>query len=94
MSDENGLAGMGAVIQIDESRIRDHRGETVRGTVEETPNAEGAHLAPTRAFAGLAPGFASLGGIIASPNDCTPSLTVRLFTERHRGVGEPMTRTQ
>jgi len=27
---------MGQVIQIDEARIRDHLGEMVRGTVEET----------------------------------------------------------
>ena len=36
MSDEN---PMGQVIQIDEARIRDHLGEMVRGTVEETSNA-------------------------------------------------------
>src|ERR1700749_2459497 len=36
MSDEN---PMGQVIQIDEGRIRDHLGEMVRGTVEETLNA-------------------------------------------------------
>ena len=36
MSDEK---PMGQVIQIDEARIRDHRGELVRGTVEETLNA-------------------------------------------------------
>src|SRR3979409_1480465 len=36
MSDEN---PMSQVIQIDEARIRDHLGEMVRGTVEETPNA-------------------------------------------------------
>jgi putative transposase len=30
---------MGYVIQIDEARIRDHLGEMVRGTVEETLNA-------------------------------------------------------
>src|SRR6476661_853046 len=30
---------MGQVIQIDEARIRDHLGELVRGTVEETLNA-------------------------------------------------------
>ena len=29
---------MGHVIQIDEARIRDHLGEMVRGTVEETLN--------------------------------------------------------
>jgi transposase-like protein len=39
MSDENGLKGMGEVIQIDEARIRDHLGEMVRGTVEEALNA-------------------------------------------------------
>jgi hypothetical protein len=33
MGDEN---PMGQVIQIDEARIRDHLGEMVRGTVEET----------------------------------------------------------
>src|SRR6476469_4323631 len=32
-------ARMGQVIQIDEARIRDHLGEMVRGTVEETLNA-------------------------------------------------------
>src|SRR3979409_2729732 len=36
MSDEN---PMSQVIQIDEVRIRDHLGEMVRGTVEETLNA-------------------------------------------------------
>ena len=30
---------VGQVIQIDEARIRDHLGELVRGTVEETLNA-------------------------------------------------------
>jgi putative transposase len=30
---------MAQVIQIDEARIRDHLGEMVRGTVEETLNA-------------------------------------------------------
>ena len=30
---------MGQVIKIDEARIRDHLGEMVRGTVEETLNA-------------------------------------------------------
>lgn len=39
MSDDNGLKAMGQVIQIDEARIRDHLGEMVRGTVEETLNA-------------------------------------------------------
>ena len=36
MSEEK---SMGQVIQIDEARIRDHLGEMVRGTVEETLNA-------------------------------------------------------
>jgi putative transposase len=36
MSDEK---SMGQVIQIDEARIRDHLGDMVRGTVEETLNA-------------------------------------------------------
>ncbi|MEY9365286.1 putative transposase [Bradyrhizobium yuanmingense] len=36
MNDGN---AMGQVIQIDEARIRDHLGEMVRGTVEETLNA-------------------------------------------------------
>jgi putative transposase len=35
----NGENAMGQVIQIDEARIRDHLGEMVRGTVEETLNA-------------------------------------------------------
>jgi len=39
MSDESGVRAMGQVIQIDEARIRDHLGEMVRGTVEETLNA-------------------------------------------------------
>ena len=30
---------LGKVVQIDESRIQDHLGELVRGTVEETLNA-------------------------------------------------------
>jgi hypothetical protein len=45
MSDEK---PMGQVIQIDEARIRDHLGEMVRGTVEETLNAGlGAQLSCT-----------------------------------------------
>ena len=39
MSEDDGLKSMGQVIQIDEARIRDHLGEMVRGTVEETLNA-------------------------------------------------------
>jgi len=40
MSEDNGLKAMGQVIQIGEARmIRDHLGEMVRGTVEETLNA-------------------------------------------------------
>ncbi len=40
MSDEKEQAKpMGQVIQIDEARIKDHLGEMVRGTVEETLNA-------------------------------------------------------
>ena len=40
MSDEKTMGQvMGQVIQIDEARIRDHLGEMVRGTVEETLNA-------------------------------------------------------
>ena len=39
MSEDDGLKAMGKVIQIDEARIRDHLGEMVRGTVEETLNA-------------------------------------------------------
>ena len=39
MNEDDGLKAMGQVIQIDEARIRDHLGETVRGTVEETLNA-------------------------------------------------------
>ena len=57
MSDEK---PMGQVIQIDEARIRDHLGELVRGTVEETLNAmldaeadqlcgAGDHRAPKKA---------------------------------------------
>jgi transposase-like protein len=39
MSDEQKGETMGQVIQIDEARIKDHLGEMVRGTVEETLNA-------------------------------------------------------
>src|ERR1700691_1133863 len=39
MNEDDGLKAMGQVIQIDEARIRDHLGEMVRGTVEETLNA-------------------------------------------------------
>src|SRR3954466_10707355 len=39
MSEDDGLKAMGQVIQIYEARIRDHLGEMVRGTVEETLNA-------------------------------------------------------
>jgi putative transposase len=39
MKEENEGRPMGQVIKIDEGRIRDHLGEMVRGTVEETLNA-------------------------------------------------------
>ena len=39
MKEENEGRPMGQVIKIDEARIRDHLGELVRGTVEETLNA-------------------------------------------------------
>jgi len=39
MKEENEGKPMGQVIKIDEARIRDHLGEMVRGTVEETLNA-------------------------------------------------------
>ena len=39
MKEENEGRPMGQVIKIDEARIRDHLGEMVRGTVEETLNA-------------------------------------------------------
>ena len=42
MSDEK---TMGQIIQIDEVRIRDHLGEMVRGTVEDTDKGPGARVA-------------------------------------------------
>ena len=39
MKEEDEGKLMGQVIKIDEGRIRDHLGEMVRGTVEETLNA-------------------------------------------------------
>ena len=39
MKEEDEGKLMGQVIKIDEARIRDHLGEMVRGTVEETLNA-------------------------------------------------------
>ena len=39
MDDKPGTRPMGQIIQIDETRIRDHLGEMVRGTVEEALNA-------------------------------------------------------
>ena len=39
MSNDKKGEEMGQVIQIDDTRIKDHLGEMVRGTVEETLNA-------------------------------------------------------
>lgn len=39
MDEDRETKPMGQVIQIDEARIKDHLGEMVRGTVEETLNA-------------------------------------------------------
>ena len=39
MSTDKKGEDMGQVIQIDDARIKDHLGEMVRGTVEETLNA-------------------------------------------------------
>lgn len=59
---------MGQVIQIDEARIRDHLGETVRGTVEGTLNAmlERSRRKPT-GFAGRAGTSAARRGKILEP---------------------------
>ena len=53
MSDEK---TMGEVIQIDEARIRDHLGEMVRGTVEETLNAMLISFAAQGAMSAAKPG--------------------------------------
>lgn len=39
MDEKTGTKSMGQVIQIDETRIRDHLGEMVRGAAEEALNA-------------------------------------------------------
>jgi hypothetical protein len=59
MSDEN---PMGQVIQIDEARIRDHLGEMVRGTVEETLNAMLDAAVTSAARLGRTPGLAATIG--------------------------------
>jgi hypothetical protein len=43
MSDERGIKPLGQIVQIDEARIRGHRGEKVRRKIEETlPSATAA----------------------------------------------------
>ena len=39
MSDDSEKQALGKVVQIDEGKIRDHLGELVKGTVEDTLNA-------------------------------------------------------
>jgi hypothetical protein len=48
MSEDDGLKAMGQVIQIDEARIRDHLGEMVRGTVEETLRGDTGQPGPRK----------------------------------------------
>ena len=83
MSDEK---PMGQVIQIDEGRIRDHLGEMVRGTVEETLNAM---LDADNSFAGQrVTNAAKLGRILelaAMNGRCRPALA-RLVS-RFRSCG-------
>jgi putative transposase len=66
MSDEK---TMGQVIQIDEARIRDHRGEMVRGTVEETLNAMLDAEADRLCGAGR---YERSAGLAAMIGRCTP----------------------
>jgi len=68
MSDET---PMGQVIQIDEARIRDHLGEMVRGTVEETLNARsGSVMQCTALSAQRVPG--RIVGLGAMSGRCIP----------------------
>ena len=62
MSDEK---PMGQVIQIDEARIRDHLGEMVRGTVEETlcPSSDDLRLVRRFAKRGSGSSGVRLGGL-------------------------------
>jgi len=68
MNDEN---AMGQVIQIDEARIRDHLGEMVRGTVEETLNAlldaEADRLCGAGRYVSIGIGMGPLIGIQEGP---------------------------
>jgi putative transposase len=47
---ESGSKALGAVVQIDDGKIRAHLDEVVRVTVEETLNAEADHLCGARKY--------------------------------------------
>ena len=68
MKEENEGRPMGQVIKIDETRIRDHLGEMVRGTVEETLNAIVQVRDRGRAHPGTPKGF---GDILHTPDRYT-----------------------
>ena len=72
MSDEK---PMGQVIQIDEARIRDHLGEMVRGTVEETLNAMLDAEADRLCGAGVtsAARLGRIPGLAATSGRCRPA---------------------
>ena len=84
MSDEK---AMGQVIQIDEARIRDHLGEMVRGTVEETLNA--MLDAEADRFAGpdvtSAAKLGRIRGLAATSERCRPVLAK--LVSRFRSCG-------
>src|SRR5215208_1691907 len=64
---------MGQVIQIDEARIRDHLGEMVRGTVEETLNAMLDAEADQLCGAGRAARLGKIPGLAVTSGRCRPA---------------------
>ena len=89
MSDEK---AMGQVIQIDEARIRDHLGEMVRGTVEETLNAMLDAEADQLCGAGRyeRSEFGRIGGLAATSERCRP-VPAKLVS-RFRSCGARLSR--
>ncbi len=73
MSEDKETSGMGNVVRIDDERNRNHLGQIVRGTVEDTLNslleAVAERLCNVARYEWIAQALALVPGVIPNPHD-------------------------